>query len=101
MYNIKVTGAEKIYIQATGQWQLAVDFDIMQVTEGSDPVVMQHYSHGFDLDTDKETIKSNLKDVLDAYVATQQRAEQNKVFDEANDKADSTIADVVGLDITS
>lgn len=102
MYSIKVTAAEKIYIQAVGQWQLAVDFDVLnQEDEKSKPVVVAHYSHGFELETDEKTIEQSLKDFLTQYEANLVRAEANKEFDQANDKADATIAAVVGLDITN
>lgn len=102
MYSIKITAAEKIYIQATGQWQLAVDFDVLnQADEKSDAVVVAHYSHGFELDTEAKVIEGSIKDFLVQYEANLTRAEDNKEFDQANDKADSTIAAVVGLDITN
>lgn len=94
MYSVKVTAAEKLFIQSDGSEILAVDFDVLKDSE-----FVVHYSHGFPLATTSEEINSYLKDFVDNYSANSDRAEANAERDAAQKVADDTIAQVVGIEI--
>ena len=95
MYEIKITSAEKLYVQSDESTVLAVGFDILK-----DGKVVASYNHGFDLATPAEDIHASLKAVMDNYEANEARTAENVAFDEANAVADQTIVDLVGAEIT-
>ena len=105
MYSVKITGAEKLFVQSDGSTILAVDFDVLQApaADAADqtPVFVVHYSHGFDLNTTKADIDAYFATFIANYTANAARAVQNAEFDAANATADATIAEIVGINITN
>lgn len=80
---------------------LAIDFDVINTVEGSEPEVVAHYSHGFPLATKSDEVHEYLKNYLANFTANAARAELNKERDAALAQADETIAAVVGAEITN
>lgn len=101
MYSVKITNAEKLNVQSDGSTILAIDFDVIQTVEGSEPVTVAHYSHGFALNTSPEDVTAYFQDYVANYTANEARRIANADIDAANAVADATIEAITGIDIKS
>lgn len=96
MYSVKITKAEKLFVQSDSSTILAIDFDVLK-----DGAVEVHYSHGFPLTTTKADVDAYFSDFIANYTANAERAAANAEFDAANAVADETIAAIVDTEITN
>lgn len=96
MITATINETNKVMHQETGNYFLDVRFSLNNGDE-----VMGERSLGFPLDTPAEEIVAELK----KYCATQEsdlaRAVKTQAFEEANSKADETMAALNGLEITT
>lgn len=98
-FSVKITKAEKLYIQSDGSTILAVDFDLLKEVDNGEPELVAHYSHGFPLETTKEEILAYFGNYILTYTANAERAATNAAFDAANAVADETISEIGDLEI--
>lgn len=95
-YAIRVTGADKVTVQETSETLLSVQFEIT----GGDEVI-QKMRHGFPLDISEEDLTAELQQVLATFASDEENTARNAAFDAENEKADATIAAVIGKEITN
>lgn len=96
MITATITETNKVMHQETGNYFLDVRFSLKNGDE-----VIGERSLGFSLDTSADEIVAELK----KYCATQEndlaRAVETQAFEEANTKADETMAALNGLEVTT
>lgn len=92
MITATIKGVTKVMHQETGKYFLDVRFTL----KNGDDVMNEEVSLGFPLDTAPEDIQAELMKYCATIESDGVVAEQNKAFEEANAKADETIAVLMG-----
>lgn len=95
MITATIKGVTKVMHQETGKYFLDVRFTL----KNGDEVMNEEVSLGFPLDTAPGDIQAELAKYCSTIESDGVVAEQNKAFEEANAKADETIAALVGAEV--
>lgn len=94
-YSIRITDAEKMTVQDSGEHLLSVLFT---VSKDGEPV--RQMRHGFSLDTTVEELEAEAAKLLDTFVRDTENGERTAEFAAKDAQADKTIAAMVGKEIT-